>query len=67
MIGEFQPGQYIEAFGLATLSLLTVTFCFGLFMKRNPKVLHKWHRRLAYVTIIVAFCHATLVMLAHNL
>ena len=61
------PGQYIEPFGLATLSLLFVTFCFGFFMKKNPKVLHKWHKRLAYITIIVAFCHATLVMLAHNM
>jgi YHS domain-containing protein len=63
----FNPGQYIEPFGLTTLSFLFVTFCFGFFMKKNPKVLHKWHKRLAYVTIIVAFCHATLVMLAHNM
>ncbi len=63
----FNPGQYIEAFGLATLSLLIVTFLCGFFMKKNPKLLHPWHKRLAYVTIIVALCHATLVMLAHNL
>lgn len=61
------PGEFVEAFGLATLSLLIVTFCLGYFMKRNPKVLHKWHRRLAYVTIVVALCHATLVLVAHNL
>jgi len=60
-------GQYVEPFGLATLSLLIATFCFGFFMKKNPKVLHKWHKRLAYVTIIVASCHATLVVLAHNM
>jgi len=59
-------GQYIEPFGLTTFTLLFITFCFGFFMKKSPKVLHKWHRRLAYVTIIVASCHATLVMLAHN-
>ena len=59
-------GQYVEPFGLATLSLLFVTFCCGFFMKKNPKVLLKWHKRVAYVTIIVASCHATLVMLAHN-
>jgi YHS domain-containing protein len=63
----FSPAQLVEPFGVATLSLLIVTFCFGFFMKKNPKVLHKWHRRLAYVTIVVALCHATLVMLAHNL
>ena len=63
----FEPGKLIEPLGLATLSLLVVTFCFGFFMKKNPKMLHKWHKRLAYVTIIVAACHATLVMLAHNL
>ena len=63
----YAPGEYIEAFGLTTLSLLIVTFCFGLFMKKNPKVLHKWHKRLAYVTIIVALSHATLVLIAHNM
>ena len=35
----YGPGQYVEPFGLATLSLLIVTFCFGFFMKKNPKVL----------------------------
>ena len=59
--------QLVEPFGLATLSLLIITFCFGYFMKKSPKVLFKWHRRAAYVTIIVALCHATLVFLAHNL
>jgi YHS domain-containing protein len=63
----FNLAQLVEPFGLATLSLLIVTFCFGFFMKKNPKVLHPWHRRLGYVTIVVALCHATLVLLAHNL
>jgi len=63
----FGPAQLVEPFGLATLSLLIVTFCFGFFMKKNPKLLHPWHRRLAYVTIVVALCHATLVLVTHNL
>ncbi len=63
----YGPGEYIEAFGLTTISLLIVTFCFGFFMKKNPKVLHKWHKRLAYVTIIAALSHATLVLIAHNM
>jgi len=63
----YGPGEYIEAFGLTTLSLLIVTFCFGFFMKKNPKVFHKWHKRLAYVTIIVALSHATLVLIANNM
>jgi YHS domain-containing protein len=64
---QFSPAQLVEPFGLATLSSLIATFLFGFFMKKNPKVLHKWHKRLAYVTIVVALCHATLVLLAHNL
>ena len=63
----FGPGQFVEPLGLTTLSLLVVTFCLGFFMKKKPKLLFKWHRRLAYVTIIAAASHATLVMLAHNL
>ena len=51
----YGPGQYVEPFGLATLSLLIVTFCFGFFMKKNPKLLLKWHKRLAYVTIMTIF------------
>lgn len=64
---RFRLGHLVEPFGVATLSLLFVTFCLGFFMKKKPKVLHKWHKRLAYVTVLVAGCHATLVMLAHNL
>jgi YHS domain-containing protein len=60
-------GQLVEPFGLATLSLLILTFCFGYFMSKNRRLLFKWHRRLAYVTIVVALCHATLVLIAHNL
>ncbi len=63
----FNPGQYVEALGLTTLSLLVVTFLCGFFMKKKPKLLHTWHKRLAYVTVIVALCHATFVFLAHNL
>ena len=62
----FEPEPLIEPFGSATLSLLFVSFCFGFSMKKKPKVLLKWHKRLAYVTIVVASCHGTLVMLAHN-
>jgi len=63
----FHVGQLVEPFGVATLSLLSITFCLGYFMKKKPKLFLKWHRRLAYVTIVVAFCHATLVLIAHNL
>jgi YHS domain-containing protein len=63
----FGLGQLIEPFGVATLSLLVLTFCFGYFMSKNRRVLFKWHRRLAYVTIVVALCHATLVLTAHDL
>jgi YHS domain-containing protein len=63
----FHPGALIEPLGLTTLSLLSVTFCLGFFMKKKPRVMFTWHRRLACVTIVVALCHATLVMLSHNL
>ena len=57
--------RFVEPFGIATLTLLLTTACAGYFMRKKPKVLNKWHRRLAYTTVTVALCHATLVFLTH--
>ncbi len=55
----------VKPFGIATLTLLVLTACAGYFMRKNPKVLHKWHRRLACTTVVVAISHAVLVLLTH--
>ena len=48
--------------GIATLSLLVLTFLAGWFMRINRKLLFKWHKRLAIATVVTAVCHALLVI-----
>lgn len=55
----------VKPFGATTLTLLILTACTGYFMRKKPKVLHKWHKRLAYTTVAVALSHAVLVLLTH--
>ena len=64
--GGWTLSSLVEPFGLATLTLVLVTACAGFFMRRNPKLLLKWHKRLAYIAVASALCHATLVFLAHK-
>lgn len=54
--------RLIVPVGIATLSLLVLTFLAGWFMRTNRKLLFKWHKRLAIATIVTAVCHALLVI-----
>jgi hypothetical protein len=54
--------RLIVPFGIATISLLVLTFLAGWFMRINRKLLFKWHRRLAIATLVTAVCHALLVI-----
>jgi len=55
--------RLIVPVGIATLSLLVLTFLAGWFMRIKRKLLFKWHRRLAIATLIAALCHLLLVIL----
>ena len=55
----------VKPFGITTLTLLIATACAGFFMRKKPKVLFKWHKRMAYTTVIVALSHAVLVFITH--
>ncbi|NOZ22261.1 MAG: YHS domain-containing protein [Planctomycetes bacterium] len=62
---HFNLGSLVRPFGIATLTLLALTACAGLFRRKNPKLLLKWHKRLAFATVALALCHALLVLLFH--
>ena len=62
---EFELGNLIKPVGITTLSLLVLTVLSGLFRRKRPKLLLKWHKRLAIITLISAFTHAILVLIAH--
>lgn len=55
--------SFIEPMGITTLVCLITTFTLGLTMARNRRLLFPWHRRIAYLTLVVALSHATLVLL----
>ena len=62
---ELTPGAFVEPMGITTLSLLVLTVVVGLFRRRQPKLLLKWHKRLGIITLVSALIHAALVLIAH--
>jgi len=61
----FSPVRLIEPLGVVTLVLLIATALSGFFMKKNRKLLFKWHKRIAIAVIIAALFHAALVIISH--
>lgn len=53
----------IAPFGVVTFSLLLTTIILGMKMARNRAVFSPWHRRIAFSTLFLALCHATLVII----
>lgn len=51
--------------GVATLSLLILTLLAGVFRRKAPKLLFKWHKRLGVTTVVFAITHAILVVTTH--
>lgn len=51
--------------GILTLLCLITTLVLGLTMRKNPKVLFPWHKRMAIFTLIVAITHGTIIILFH--
>lgn len=62
-VSSFKWYSLVKPIGIATLVLLLITASAGFFMRKRPRFLHKWHKRLAAITILAAFCHALLVFL----
>ncbi len=62
---RLELGRLIKPMGITTLSLLVLTAAGRLFRKKVPKFLVMWHKRLGIITLVSAFIHATLVLIAH--
>jgi len=62
---RLELGKLIKPMGVITLSLLVLTAAGRLFRKQMPKFLLRWHKRLGIVTLVSAFIHAVLVLIAH--
>lgn len=63
--GAFTIASLIKPLGGLTLTLLVLTACTGLFMRKKPRPLMKAHKILAAVTLAAALVHALLVALLH--
>lgn len=61
----FAWGRLAKPLGITTLALLLLTAGAGRFRRLKPRLLLKWHKRLAVATLIAALCHAALVLLFH--
>ena len=62
---ELQLSKLVRPMGITTLSLLSLTVVAGLFRKKNPKLIFKWHKRLGITTLISAIIHALLVLILY--
>lgn len=62
---RLELGKLIVPMGITTLSLLVLTAAGRLFRKAVPEVLVRWHKRLGIITLVSAFIHAILVLIAH--
>jgi len=60
---SFAWSRLVIPFGITTLSLVVLTACTGLFMRKKPKLLFGWHKRLAFAAVFAGACHAMLVIL----
>lgn len=67
--GDSGPGLtlpgLIKPAGIATLSCLILTVAAGLWRRKKPKLLLKWHKRLGIATLVLALIHLFLVLIAH--
>lgn len=63
--GGVNLGRFIVPMGIVTLTLLITTVAAGLFRRRRPSFLLKWHKRLGIATLICALIHFSLVLIAH--
>lgn len=55
----------IVPLGVATLFSVATTLTLGLKMAKNRAAIFPWHRRMAISTMLLALCHATLVIFFH--
>ncbi len=62
---RLELGKLIKPMGITTLSLLVLTAAGRLFPKKVPKFLFRRHKRLGIITLVSAFIHVILVLIAH--
>jgi len=55
--------KIIIPFGIVTYLLVATTAIIGFRIRKKPKVMMKWHKRVAIIAICVATCHGLFVAL----
>lgn len=57
--------KLIKPVGILTLLSLVTTVLMGVFRRKNPKLLFKWHKRMGVTTLLLALVHVVLIVIAH--
>ena len=57
--------KLIKPVGILTLLSLVTTVLVGVFRRKSPKLLFKWHKRMAITTLVLALVHVVLIVIAH--
>lgn len=57
--------KLIKPVGILTLLSLVTTVLMGVFRRKSPKLLFKWHKRMAITTLVLALVHVVLIVIGH--
>ena len=64
---QFDFSTIIVPLGITTLICLIATLTIGLLMPKNRKILFPWHKRMAFMTLILALMHGVMVLIFHQI
>ncbi len=62
---NFDFSSFIVPLGIISLISIAITVVMGLLIKKNRGVLLPWHKRLAFLTLILASIHGVIVIIFH--
>lgn len=54
--------QFVKPFGILTYLLIITAAAIGMNIRKKPKVLLKWHKRVAISAVCLATAHALLIV-----
>jgi len=60
---RFNFAGLLVPLGVATLFCIVVTLVLGLFIRKNRNILLPWHKRMAFLTLLLAILHGALALI----
>ncbi|MFH1092735.1 MAG: hypothetical protein V1739_01110 [Candidatus Omnitrophota bacterium] len=55
--------SFIVPLGIATFVCIITTLVFGIFIKKNRRIVLPWHKGIAFMTLILGLVHGALALI----